>query len=183
MKYLRAYNESKSSKNQDYIDVIDILQYIFDDYDITLLPEVEEYVDYNDFLAESPQDKTPYYVFLTKSATDIEIDTPFVGDFVRDINSDYYFEALVILNATNEIVRSIKKEIERIEDHTGKKVSIGNGSGHSIKHFDISIELTNELDEVFNAIKPNLENFKLLSDEDKKRAVELYQELDRILNK
>ena len=187
MKHIRKYKifESKLEINQNYIDVLDIIQFILDDFNINKLPpEAAERGDgeMSEFLESNTGNK--YWAFAINNSNDFtsdldQLDKSLVNELViynvwrehRDLKAD-----------KDELMKALNDEAGRIEDATGKSVNISYDPV-ATDLGDIVIKLDVRLDDIYDNIMGSIDSnkFKELNDNQKKEVIELVRKLKAYL--
>lgn len=186
MKHIRKYNifESKSNINQNYLDVLDILQFILDDFNINKLPSEAEGTDneMGEFLESNTDNK--YWAFRLNSNSN-----SFTSNLDRLDKS--LVDGFVIYNVwrehrnladKDELMKALNDEAGRIEDATGKSVNISYDPV-ATDLGDILIKLDVSLDDIYDNIMESIDlgKFKELNDNQKKEVIGLVRKLKAYL--
>lgn len=175
MKYLKTYEkifESNGTINEYYFDALDILQNLFDDFNIIPLPKEGE----NGLLDELlDSNNSKYWAFRT-------YDISGKRRFTSDIDSIISPIDILIIYNINELDLAkfnldLKEEVERVKRATGKDVIV-NYQNQGVM-VDITIQIEVSPDEIYNDILGSIDfsSFDSLEDTQKREVIKLVRKL------
>lgn len=170
MKYIMRYNESVKTLNNSYVQLLDTLLNVFDDYNVTPLPDDHDYGEYGAFLEDNT---SIYWSFFIEGS-----DEP-----TSNINTKNEIKSIMVFNVKDvrPFMKSLYEEVDRIKGITKEDV-IFKYETIDEKFHDVTIKITTKED-MFHELSNNIDwtRYDVLSDEDKDEVTTLLQKLSKYL--